>query len=368
MRKLLLFSLVYAMLLCAQQADARKKTHLPALDWGMRVGVSAIYNDNVLRLSGPDQNAFRSYDPAFHTPLETVDDGETELSLAPSIQWRAPANLMVNGSYRFKAVQRTKNDFTDYQTHSLAATIRPRERGYWWSARASAFTIPSFYLRVYRDRDYSTYDDARFESWEYNGEFALRPIEALWLAAQAGFGSNYYGKKFTEFDSEFTEFGLEARCATPWKPTLVARYTRRTSENIGKDQAFQSVPSYDSGNVFEDNEYGDGDNNEDEFRLAIRSPLRVTKNFVLEASLSSRLRRRVYTTNRSLEADPFHRGRLDNRWDISPLLSWSITSSLDLDAQFTYEQRTSESDAEGVARVKDFIRHEYSLGLTYKIN
>ncbi len=368
MRKLLLYALAFAVLICAVTANARKKTHLPAWDWGLRVGVSGIYNDNVIRLSGPDQNAFRRYDPAFRTPLETIDDGETELSLAPSIQWRAPSNLMVNGTYRFKAVQRAKNDFTNYQTHSLTATVRPRERGYWWSAKAAVFTIPSFYLRVYRDRDFGTYDDARFESWEYSGEFALRPLESLWLAAQAGFGSSYYGKKFTEFDSESNEFGLEARYATPWRPTIVARYTRRVSENIGKDQAFQSIPSFDTGNVLEDNEYGDGDNNEDEFRLALRSPLRVSKNFVLDASLNSRLRRKIFTTDRSLDADPFHRGRLDNRWDVSPQLSWSITPSLDLDAQFTYEQRTTESDAAGVARVKDFVRHEYGLGLTYKIN
>ncbi len=43
-------------------------------------------------------------------------------------------------------------------------------------------------------------------------------------------------------------------------------------------------------------------------------------------------------------------------------------SIVDLDGQFTYEQRTSESDVAGVSRVKDFVRHEYSLGLTYKIN
>ena len=83
MKNLLLLSLAFAMMLSATNVEARKKTHLPALDWGLRVGVAGNYNDNVLRLSGPDQNAFRRYDPAFRTPLDTVDDGETELSLAP---------------------------------------------------------------------------------------------------------------------------------------------------------------------------------------------------------------------------------------------------------------------------------------------
>jgi len=365
--------LLYAGLACVvlagpQQTEARKRSKLPSVEWGLRVGLNAIYNDNVLRLSGPDQNSFRAYNPSFRTPLETVDDGETEVSLAPSIQWRAPSNMMVSGYYRFKAVQRKENDFTNYQTHSLSATIRPRVRGYKWAAKASVFTIPSFYLRVYRDRDYGTYEDARFANWEYSGEFSVRPAESLWFSLQGGFGTYYYGEKFTEYDSEYTEIGAEARIATPWKPTVTVRYTRRAAINVGKDQAFQSVPSFDSEQVLEDNEYGDSDNNEDEFRMAIRSPLRFSDGLVLDGSLSSRLRRRVYTTDRTVELDPFHRGRLDNRWDVTPALTWSLNSAFDLDGYFTYEQRDSRSDVPGVSRVKSFIRREVGLGLTYRIN
>lgn len=360
---------VLVVLLVFGQADAaRKRTRLPTLDWGLRVGVNTIYNDNVLRLSGPDQNAFRRYDPRFRTPLETVDDGETEFSINPSVQWRAPYTTMIVANYRFKDVRRLKDDFTSYQTHGLTASLRPRVRGYKWQAQIAAFTIPSFYLRVYRDRDYGSYEDARFQNWEYSGEFSLRPVESVWLSLQGGWGSYYYNEKFTEYDTEYTEGGLEARYATPWRPTITARYTRRVSTNIGKDQAFSSVPSFDSEQVLEDNEYGDGDNNEDEFRLALRSPLTFIKGIVLDGSLSSKLRRRVYTTDRSLAADPFHRGRLDNRWDITPSLSWDALPQLAVDAYFTYEQRTSESDVPGVSRVKDFVRREFGLGFAYKIN
>lgn len=363
-----LFVLLAVLLVFGQADAARKRTQLPALDWGLRVGVNTIYNDNVLRLSGPDQNAFRAYNPSFRTPLETVDDGETELTINPSVQWRAPHTTMVVANYRFKDVRRIKDDFTNYQTHGLSASLRPRVRGYKWQAQVSAFTIPSFYLRVYRDRDYGTYDDARFQNWEYSGEFSYRPVESLWLSLMGGWGSYYYNEKFTEYDTEYNEGGIEAKYATPWRPTVSARYVRRVSTNIGKDQAVNFVPSYDSDQVLEDNEYGDGDNNEDEFRFAIRSPLTFIKGVVLDGSLSSKLRRRVYTTDRSITADPFHRGRLDNRWEITPSLSWDALSSLGVTGYFTYEQRTSESDVTGVSRVKDFVRREFGFGFTYRIN
>ncbi|MBK8130406.1 MAG: hypothetical protein IPK53_16385 [bacterium] len=340
---------------------------MPALDWGLRVGVAGVYNDNLLRLSGPDQDAFRRYDPGFRTPLETVDDAETEFTLAPSLIWRAPSNLMVNATYRFKAVQRSKNDITNYQTHSLSAAIRPRIKGYRWQVRAGLFTIPSFYLRVYRDRDLGLYDAAKFENWEYTGDVAVRPVESVWLSLLGGFGSNYYNERFTEYDGEYTELGTELRYATPWGPTLSGRYFRRVSENVGKDQSFTTIPADDRG-VVEDNEYGDGDFNEDDFRLTLRSPIRVANKDVLDAALSSRIRRRIYTTDRSIELDPFHRGRLDSRWELTPSITWAPLAALDVDLYFTYEQRTTESDVEAVARVKDFVRHEVGLGLTYKIN
>ncbi|MCB1059611.1 MAG: hypothetical protein KDB65_05235 [Calditrichaeota bacterium] len=369
MRPILALSVLLGILLIFGQTEAaRRRTHLPALDWGLRVGVNTIYNDNVLRLSGPDQDAFRRYDPTFRTPIETVDDGETEFSIHPSVQWRAPQTTMISAVYRFKDVRRVKNDFSNYQTHSLTASLRPRVRGYKWQAQVSAFTIPSFYLRVYRDRDYGTYEDARFRNWEYNGEFSVRPHDALWLSLQGGWGSYYYNAKFTEYDTEYSEVGLEARYATPWRPTLTARYTRRVSTNVGRDQSINYVPSYDNSQILEDNEYGDGDNNEDEFRLAIRSPLKFIKPITLDGSLSTRLRRRIFTTDRSILDDPFHRGRLDNRWEITPSLSWDALSSLEVSTYFTYEQRDSKSDVPGVSQVKNFVRREVGLGLTYKIN
>ncbi|MCB9357204.1 MAG: hypothetical protein H6506_01375 [Calditrichaeota bacterium] len=358
-------SLLFGVLLVSAQANARR-TSFPTLDWGLRVGVNAIYNDNVLRLSEADGNAFHRFDPGFRTPLQTLDDGEMEILLAASLQWRAPATTMVNLNYRIKAVQRAQNSVTDYQTHSLGASIRPRVRGYRWIARGSVFTIPSFYLRVYRDRDFGTYDDCRFENWEYNGEFSYRIAEPLWLSAMAGYGTYYYGARFTEYDSEYKEFGAEAEYTTRWDPRLAFRYTRRVSDNLVSTQSLSLVDETGA-QLLEDSEYGDGDFNEDEFRVSLKSRVRALHPHTVNASLVTRIRRRVYTTDRTLEADPFHRGRLDTRWDVTPTLDWSVSSALDVSLFFTYEERSTESDYEPLALVKNFVRREVGLGFTYRI-
>lgn len=352
---------------CTSISDARTRRELPALEWGLKLGVTGIYNDNLLRLSETDLNAFHRFDPRFRTPVETTDDGETEISLTPSVLWRAPAVTMVNIQYRFKAVQRAKNDHTNYQTHSMSASVRPRVKGYRWVVRAGVFTIPSFYLRVYRDRDFGTYDDARFTNWEYNGELSYRVSEPLWLSLQGGTGTYYYNARFTEYDSDYDEFGAEVEYATPWDPRISMRYTRRISDNIGSTQGSSLEIISDPGAI-EDSEYGDGDFDEDDFRIALRTPVKIVKSEVVDASVAARVRRRVYTTDRSIESDPFHRGRLDNRWEVTPSLSWSPHAALDIALYYTYEERASESDVEAVALVKDFVRREIGLGFTYRIN
>jgi len=362
----LVIIVVALLLLGASTTEARQRRQLPALEWGLKAGLEGIYNDNILRLSESDINAFHRFDPAFRTPVETTDDAETELTLSPSIDWRAPATTMVALQYRFKAVGRARNDYTNYQTHGVSLNVRPRVRGYKWSVRAGVFTIPSFYLRVYRDRDLGTYDDARFANWEYTGNVSYRPAEPLWLSVIAGVGTYYYNARFTEYDSEYREVGGEAEYTTRWDPRLTLRYVRRISDNLGSTQP--GGTSFGTGGPLEDTEYGDGDFNEDDFRLSVKTPVKGLPLKLLTASLDSRLRRRVYTTDRSLEADPFHRGRLDNRWEITPALSWSATSVFELNAHFTYEQRSVESDYSPVALVKDFVRREVGIGVTYRIN
>ncbi|RPH92457.1 hypothetical protein EHM69_12755, partial [candidate division KSB1 bacterium] len=117
----------YTVLLCllvllsvvANPALARRRSSLPRWDWGLSVTAGGTYDYNVLGFSESDQNAYLQDQGSFPTPLESVDDLESQVQLKPSLQWRAPMTLMVNGDYRFKCVHRIRNAFTDYQTHSF---------------------------------------------------------------------------------------------------------------------------------------------------------------------------------------------------------------------------------------------------------
>ena len=359
---LLLFALT------APCGAARRHARLPTFEWGLDVSAAAVYNDNILRLSGRDTRSFLS-DPATLTePLKSVDDLETEIALSPRVQWRAPQKLMLSADYRMKAVSRVRNGFTDYQTHQFAVSARPRVIGYRWSARARVSAIPSFYLRAYRDRDYGERHAARFANYEYEGSVRYRVRRDFWAEAAAAWGSYYYNSKFTEYDSEYWTMAAGVRYALPHEIRLNGSYARVLSVNIGKDQTgATTIPPSDEPLPIEDTEYGDAGFHEDEIRTAISAVLPWIKFVKTEADVGYRWRRRVYVTNRSLESDPFHRGRLDYRHVVTAGLTSSLRADTKLSSYFSYETRTAHSPLSSVPAAKDFIRREVGLQVTYSL-
>ena len=348
-------------------AQARKGRALPVWEWGLATSVGITYDDNVLGFSERDRNDFLRDPASFPTPLESVDDLETSLSVKPSLQWRAPRTLMVSGDYRFKAVHRLRNDFSDYQTHVFGLSVRPRTSGYPWSVHFRILAIPSYYLRVYHDRDYDQRFAARYANWDYAASFRYRVALPMWLEVGASYGSCYYDRKFTEYDSEYRDFTVGGAYELPWEIGLNASYTRRLSDNVGKNQsgALGSAPG--GSGVGEDTEYGDSDYNEDDVSVSVSAAVPWITFAPTEASLGYRHRRRVYTTDRSLSNDPFHRGRLDNRgqWQLSVTVSpsrlWGVQ------AYAAYESRRTDSDEPSVPLAKNFIRRELGMLVTYRI-
>jgi hypothetical protein len=354
-------------LIACLPAHARKKRALPVWEWGLSASLGMTYDNNVLGFSERDRNSFLRDPGAFPTPLESVDDLETWLSVRPTLQWRAPLTLMVSGDYRFKAVHRVRNDFSDYQTHVFDLSVRPRTTGYPWSARFRVLAVPSYYLRVYRDRDYDQRFAARYANWDYAATFRYRLTAPLWLEAGAAYGTYYYDRKFTEYDSEYRDFTLGGSYESPWKIRASAGYTRRLSSNVGKNQAGALGTVPDEVGAVEDAEYGDSDYHEDDASASVSAALPWITFAPTEASLGYRHRRRVYVTDRSLAEDPFHRGRLDNRgqWQVS--LTVSPSRAWDVEAFFAYESRQADSDETSVPLAKNFVRRELGMLFTYRI-
>jgi hypothetical protein len=368
------FPLKYLMaLLCAALlnagVDARpRRKALPAYDWNLTAALAVVYNDNFLGISPSDRTQYVNSTGLFATPLESVDDVQSELQLKPEVRWRAPWKLMASADYRLKIADRFRNGFTNYQSHTLNLGLRPRIQGYNWTAHFRAMVIPSYYLRVYYDRDYRERHAARYRNWDYEGSFRLKLFDPLWTEIKGGWGSFFYNAKFTEYDSDYRDFGLSCDYRTPWDATLSAGYLRRLSTNVGKDQIGSlQTPTGDSA-PGGDSEYGDADFNEDDFTGGIQADLPWLKKLRPTSGLAYRMRRRVFTTDRDLALDPLHRGRVDRRYEITVSLGFGLTKNLEAETFYSYEERTADSQNPAVPQVKNFVRRQVGLQIAYSLN
>jgi hypothetical protein len=336
-------------------------------EWSLVVQLRSSYLDNILRLSHEDIERFQHDSQPFETPLETYDDWKNELTLQPRFSLNLPWRQRMMTIYSFKTAQHLRNAFLNYDSHTLNVYLRPASSKYPWLLNFRIATIPSYYLRVYYDRDTRGFQAARFQSWQYRVAPRFRFWKPLWIELRTEFETLYYNSAFTEYDNETISWGLGGEYNGLRPFTFEAYYLRNLSDNIGYRQsgALQAglldIPGLDT-------EYGDASYTEDEFQLEASGRIAYLRGIPLDGSVSSQIRRRVYRTNNAIELDPFHRGRLDWRWRIIPSVSVDFTERLTISVGYGFEKRTTISDVPRVEQVKDFEINQTFVTFEYRFN
>ncbi len=345
------------------QATARK-SFLSDVSLSLQFG--GRYVDNAIRLSEADIDRFQNSPQPFETPLKAYDDWKNELVLKPTLRLRLPQRHRLIAVYSFKMAEFANNPFLNYQTHTLNLYFRPMSLKRWWLVNFRAFTIPSYYLRNHYDRDTGAFHAARFQNWQYRIAPRFRFWKPLWIKFQAEFETLYYNTKFTEYDGEMISVGLggDYNGLKPFNFSLM--YLRNHSDNIGHSSTdganWNSLDPLGS-----DTEYGDATFDEDEFFIRGTGHLTHLFSIPIRGNINAQLRRRIYTTDNSLENDPFHRGRLDVRWKITPSITAAVTPTVNITLGAGYEERTTTSDVARVEEIKDFRVREAYIAFEYEL-
>jgi len=333
-------------------------------DWSLSAQLGGRYVDNAIRLSEADIDRFQDGAEGFETPLDTYDDWKSELIVRPRVRLRLPRQHCLIGVYSFKAAEYTRNRFLNYQTHTLNLYLRPVSSRYRWLVNFRVFTIPSYFLRHHYDRDTRAYHAARFQDWQYRIAPRFRLGRSLLIELLGEFETTYYNSKFTEYDSEMFSLGVGAEYRRFHEFTFAFDYRRNRSDNVGHRQ-IGSLEWGAEDPLGEDTEYGDATFDEDEFGATVSRPVDLFAAIPIDISVQGRLRWRVYTTDNSLDEDPFHRGRLDKRWEITPSVTAGLTRRVDLALGYTHEERRTTSDVARVKDIKNFRVRELYIALEY---
>ena len=328
---------------------------------GLKAEITSSYDDNILRYSDRDIEYFENRTEISPSRLTTLDDWKNDFRLKFYIDGPKIFSRALKIRYFGKFSHYYRNPFKNYSTHTLILNQRIGDK---IAVDFKYFILADFYLREYRDRDHNEYFSCSFDNHQTRLGIDYRLTKKITLTFQGQFDQIYYNEYFTEYDSEnLTYTGrLTHRITKNLRLTVSGGFT--ISDNIGYIPA--EIAPFDPLSQ-DDTEYGDASYEEETYLAKIRYRMRKFMGQDTWLSLEYKLRHRIYVTGNSLEYDPFHAGRMDDRHRIVLTIDREILPRLDGKLIYTREWRETTSDYELVTDVKNFTQNIVGFGLTYSI-
>ena len=328
---------------------------------GLRLEITSNYDDNLLRYSGRDIERFENNTEYYSSKLTTTDDWKNEFRVKAYFETKSILTRLFKIKYFGKFAHYYRNPFHNYTNHTLLLSQNITRD---LQIHFKYFYMPDYYLREYRDRDSDEYHSCSFDDNQVRLGINYKFSKMTAITFQTQFEQIYYNEYFTEYDSELILYEgiLEHKFSWDFRVNLKIGFC--VSDNIGYEP---SADSAESSLFEEDTEYGDCSYEEEIYQAEIRYRMKKLLGEDTWFTLQYKLRHRIYTSDNSLDIDPFHAGRLDNRHRAILEISRSLSPRLNTALKYTLEWRTTESDCQSVIKAKKFQQNVFSLSLTYKL-
>jgi len=325
----------------------------------LKVVFSTSYDDNILKYSDRDLDRFETNTETFPSEIITTDDWLNVFGLRVYRDFDLSRHLKFRPYYAGKISLYAVNQIKNYQSHNFIGRLAYRNRAYF---SLKYFYLPSYYLRIYKDKDWNVYRGAQFDL--FRPAVSLR-VRSPWaeFEAEGGRELTYYSEYFTEYDAE-AFFGNVSASRTIFADlSLTVGYGFKVSDNIGFDQVGAVSPT----DPTVDTEYGDASYEEDQYSLEIAYLLPLPTDWKWRIGLNVQHSERFYQSSLTSLQDPFHVGREDRRTSFEPSLTVSPASSLDLELRYSYDRRRTDSPIPTVSPIKNFDQHSIEFSVIYQI-
>ena len=355
-----LFSLSNGVTL-AQKKDSKKKKTLEA-----EFGLATFYDDNILKYSEKYLERFLNNKDEGRFHINTYDD----LVLKPSAQLLATFNIFkkqkskIDLNYSYSAY--LVNSINNWSLISLGFQQYLTRRA---SFKISYTYIPEFYVRHFRDKDlvkiygYTpetfvpfSFSKDNYGFWIQNTFFKNTRIKLAF-----DYAKYYHNKHYTEYDCKNFSYGIQIFQNIMKKLRIDVRYEYGTSDAKGYDSPDETKETSDD---------ADADNVGEEFAFGIdwQLPSIFKHDHDLDFGITYGVR--YYTTDKYVEDDPEHAGRIDNNLYIRLSYIIKMSKSMDLSAFYKWYGRdsktTSDLNSVYVSEEKDYRQNQVGLAFTWK--
>lgn len=326
--------------------------------WRLDVGVSSVYDNNILRYSDKYISRFdvREDEGRFH--INTRDDLIIMNLVRASVSMDLIGSLTTTGAVDYRRRTYTHNSVKDwsYLSFSLRQDLSKK-----MAAQIAYNYIPGFYVRHYRDDEWvkefgytpETFQPFDFTKDELAGwvQYALFP--GTRVRGQIAFMRYFYNEHFTEYDSRNTLFGIKVY--------------QTLSKTVRVNGGFEAVHSDAAGNAEKDPTF-----DENGFTFGIDFQLPKVFGCSNGIGVDGEHVRRFYSSTLFLEIDPEHAGRQDYEYNVAATYSFDILDDLELALSYAWRSRKTETSAAQNAAYlsdeKDYSQYQIEFEARYTFN
>lgn len=351
----------------AVQAQKKKKKS-KGLELEADFGVATFYDDNILKYSEKYLNQFINNEDVGRFHINTYDDVVVNPALGLSATYRLFGKRKTEVDAGASISYYIVNDIKNWQIYNVAISQEITRR---LSLSFSYSYIPDFYVRHFRDDDWTAvvgYTPESFTAYSFaKNNYAFIGEYTFFKDTRVRFYyyymQYYHNENYTEYDSKNNMYRL--RLTQPFLKNFEAdlSYQYETSDAKGYDQPGETKEtSDDSDATFEENGLNAG--------LAWKMP-RIKDRFH-SLSLDMVLFDTFYQTDKPVQIDPLHAGRVDHNLRFYVSYYLSVTRNFKFKAFYNWYNRdsgtTSKLNETYVSDEKDYRQNQVGIELIYRFD
>ncbi len=303
------------------------------------------YDNNILTYSDRDRERFENGTELHVSPTSTLDDIRNDFKLSLDSKFKLTSKHYTRLYVVTNFAGYLANSIKNFGWISMTARQDVFNK---FRLSGNYFYEPRYFIRDYNDVNSGTRQHCEFAQSQWKGELRYRPTKSWEFTGIGRFKRYAYNEYFTEYDSDFQQFGLGV-VHRLGNMKFTGGYHLTVNDNIGFDES-ELLTFYD-----EDNESGNGDYEQDEYEIGLRYRFKMV-NRTTDFTASAVLADRYYSTDQSPESDPIHHGRRDVYLTTEVGLDHRLTNLIGLAIGFQHKSRRSRASDDIVGRVKNYDR------------
>lgn len=345
----------------------KKKTKSKIPDFGVNVGFTTTYDDNILKYSDKYLTRFLNQQDEGRFHIETYDDVILQPSVGLSASYRVFGKMRSEFNADFSRRFYVVNDIKNWNFFALGYRQYLTKKA---SFKLTYSYIPEFYIRHFRDEDWVKvygFTPETFVPMSFSKDFYGFWIQNTFgrntvVRGSASYSQYFYDKNYTEYDSKDQSFGIKVNQPLNKNIRLELGYELTLSDAKGYDMPGETKEtSTNSDASFVDDTY------------TARISAKLPKVFKMDNSISieGEFAKRYFTSKHYLEVDPTHAGRVDDVYVFSVNYDLAINKSFGCSAFYNFFMRDSNTTApenqEYVSAEKDYKQNQVGISVNYNI-